>query len=109
MQRPLNLVYTAICGPISSASLRGSNYFLMIVDDHSKLIWVVMLTHKSDALATFKWFKALIETEKETKIKCLWIDRGSEFRLEEFKAFCDANGVRHQLMAPYTPQHNGVV
>lgn len=36
------------------------------------------------------------------------MDKGSEFRSKEFEAFYDENGIRHQLTAPYTLQHNRV-
>ena len=36
-------------------------------------------------------------------------DRGGEFTSHEFNTFCNDNGIRRHLTAPYTPQQNGVV
>ena len=40
-------------------------YFLLVVDDFSRLMWVSMLKLKSDALREFKHFKALVEAKKK--------------------------------------------
>ena len=36
-------------------------------------------------------------------------DRGGKFTSHEFNTFCDKNGIKRHLTAPYTPQQNGVV
>ena len=73
-----------ICGPISPPTLGGSQYFLLIIDDYSRLTWVAMLQCKSDAFEAFKRFKNLAETEKGVKVKTLRSDRGGGFTSEEF-------------------------
>ena len=37
------------------------------------------------------------------------IDRiiGGEYTSHEFEDFCKNEGIAHEVMAPYTPQHNG--
>ena len=36
-------------------------------------------------------------------------EKGGEFNSEEFGNFCDMNGIKGHLTAPYSPQQNGVV
>lgn len=36
-------------------------------------------------------------------------DRGGEFNSNEFKNYCEDNGIERHYTAPYTPQQNGVV
>ena len=50
---PLELVHTDLCGPMSEDSLGGSKYFMLIVDDYSRFMWVYFLTRKSETLSTF--------------------------------------------------------
>ena len=107
--KPLELVHVDICGPISPSTLGGSRYFLLIVDDFSRLMWVSMLKSKSDARTEFKRFKALAEAEQDTHIKCLRSDRGGQFISEAFVDFCTLQGIKCQLTTPYSPQQNGVV
>ena len=65
---PLELVFSDICGPISPPTLGESQYFLLIMDDYSRLMWVAMMKFKSQALSQFKKFKLLGEAEKGAKI-----------------------------------------
>ena len=104
----LELVHADICGPISPFSEGNKRYFICFIDDYSRKAWVYFLTCKSDALTTFKLFKALVEKETGLSIKCLRTDRGGEFTSDEFKEFCKMNGIKRQLTAAYTPQQNGV-
>ena len=91
---PLELIHMDICGPITPISLGGSRYFLLIIDDYSRLTWVAMLQNKSDALEAFKRCKNLAETEKGVKIKTLRSDRGGEFTSEDFSQFCLQHGIK---------------
>ncbi|KAL6349072.1 hypothetical protein AAG906_033728 [Vitis piasezkii] len=36
-------------------------------------------------------------------------DNGTEYTSEKFNKFCEDAGIEHQMIAPYTPQQNGVV
>ena len=77
----------------------------MIVDGYTRYAWVFFLVDKSDVFATFKSFIKDIHNEFETTIKRVRSDNGSEFkntRIDEF-------GIRHQFLAKYTPQLNGLV
>ncbi|XP_024316275.1 uncharacterized protein LOC100822297 isoform X1 [Brachypodium distachyon] len=48
------------------------------------------------------------EVEAQRKVQALRTDRG-EFTSRQFAAYCEGNGIKHYLTAPYTPQQNGVV
>ena len=41
---PLELVHTDLCGPMSEDSLGGSKYFMLIVDDYNRFMWIYFLT-----------------------------------------------------------------
>lgn len=68
-----------------------------------------MLKSKNKAFGVFKKFKALVETEKEKKIKILRTDRGGEFCGNYFNLFCENIGILRHYTAPHTPQQNGIV
>ena len=71
--------------------------------------WKMILKAPSQGnFENFKKFKALVEKESGCYIKCLRTDRGGEFLLDEFSDFCDENGIRRELTAPYSPEQNGV-
>lgn len=109
-ERPLQLVHGDICGPITPATLAGKRYFVLIVDDFTRYMWVALLKSKDDALCTFKKkIKATAEMETDLKIKALRIDRGGKFTSNEFSEFCENLEVTWFLTALYSPQSNGVV
>ena len=67
-------------------------------------MWVFFLREKSEAFQHFKIVKNLVESESGKKLKCFITDRGGEFNSEEFDNFCDLNGIKRQLTAPYSPR-----
>lgn len=72
-------------------------------------MWTILLGEKSEAFEKFKRFKTLVEQETKTEIKTFRTDRGGEFTSYEFQAYCDKNGIKRHLTAPYSPQQNGVL
>ena len=59
---------------------------------------------KSETYSKFCEFKALVEKESGKQVKYLRRDNGSEFISGEFKDFCNAKGIRRELIAPHNPQ-----
>ena len=64
---------------------------------------------KSDVFSIFQRWKAFVENEVGTKLKCLRSDNGGEYCNKEFESFCATNGIRRQKTTPRTPQQNGVL
>ena len=93
---------------MNTESFCGSRYFLLITDDYSHMSWVYFLKFKSKTFGYFKNFKALVEKQSCLCLKTLCIDRGGEFLSNEFNSFCEENGIRRELIVPYTPEQNGV-
>ena len=57
--------------------------------------WLYLLKHKSDVLDIFKFFKATVENQLDSKIKVLRIDYGGEFTSNAFKLFSSTHGLVH--------------
>ncbi|WVZ53904.1 hypothetical protein U9M48_004791 [Paspalum notatum var. saurae] len=106
---PLDLVHGDLCGPITPTTPSGNQYFLLLVDDMSRYMWLRLLSRKDQAPAAIKNFQAAVEVESGRKLKVLRTDRGGEFTSVEFGEYCAKRGVQRQLTAPYSPQQNGVV
>lgn len=65
--------------------------------------WIYFLKFKSETFENFKKFKALVEKQSGKSVKALRTDRGGEFLSQNFDEFCEENGIRRELTAPYTP------
>lgn len=89
-------------------SLSQNLYFVLFIDDCTRMCWVYFMKNKSDVFHIFKKFKALVEGQSGCKIQMLRSDNGKEYTSKMFDQFCEENGVHHQFSVPYTPQQNGV-
>ena len=47
IDKPLQLVHMDLCGPLRKEGTRRERYFILVIDDYSKLIWVTFLKEKS--------------------------------------------------------------
>ena len=99
----LDLVHGDLCGPITPATPGGKKFFLLLVDDKSRFMWVALLAAKSDTLAAVKKFQARVEVETGRHLRVLRTDNGGEFTSVEFETYCADRGVERQHTAPYTP------
>ena len=67
----LDYVHSNIWGPSKVVSIGGSRYYMSLIDDYSRKVWVYFLKNKSDAFAKFKKWKAKVETKLEGKSSAL--------------------------------------
>jgi hypothetical protein len=58
--KPLELVHTNLCGPTRTKSLQGESYFMLFIDDFTRMGWICFLKEKLEALNKFKAFKTLV-------------------------------------------------
>ncbi|KAL2252587.1 UNVERIFIED_CONTAM: Retrovirus-related Pol polyprotein from transposon TNT 1-94 [Sesamum indicum] len=74
----LDYIHADVWGPSKEPTHGGNRYFLSIVDNFSRKVFVILLKHKSEVFEKFETWKILVETK------------------------------RRQKTNPYTPQQNGV-
>ncbi|KAL8117736.1 hypothetical protein AgCh_015569 [Apium graveolens] len=104
----LELVHTDVCGPMRTPSLAENRYFVLFIDDYSRMTWVYFMKYKSEVFSIFKKFKKFVEKQSGCYIKVLRSDRGKEYTSREFSKFCEDEGIDRQLTVGYSPQQNGV-
>ena len=90
----LELVHTNLCGPFGIESYSGDKFFILFVDDYSRMMTVMYLKEKLEAFQKFKWYLARVEKETRKKLKCLRSDRGGELISNEFNNFYIENGTK---------------
>uniref|UniRef100_A0ACD5ZX98 Uncharacterized protein n=1 Tax=Avena sativa TaxID=4498 RepID=A0ACD5ZX98_AVESA len=108
-QKPLELVHGDLCGSITPSTPGGRRYILLLIDDHSRYMWVELLASKDEAARAIVKFQAAAEVECGHKLRVLRTNRGGEFTSATFYEHCTESGVQRHLTAPYTPQQNGIV
>jgi transposase InsO family protein len=105
----LKLVHGYLCGPVTPATLRGRHYFLLLVDDLFRYMWVVVLGSKGEAVNAIRRAQAAAEAECGHKLRVLRTDNGGEFTAAEFASYYADEGVQRHYSASYNPQQNGVI
>ncbi|CAI7773495.1 unnamed protein product [Closterium sp. NIES-54] len=101
---PLALLHMDVVGPTRAPSLSGSCYFLTIVDDHTRAVWVYPLQTKGEvAAAVLKEWMPRAQRESGHKVKVNCTDNGGEFIGADFEAVLKKKGIQHQLTVPYKP------
>jgi transposase InsO family protein len=102
-------VHTDLVVPTTTKGLKCEKYFMLLVDDYTRMTAVFFLKNKSESFENFNIYKEMVENEMDSRIKCLRPDNGGEFNSKEFMDYCSSHGIKRQLSIARTPQHNGVV
>lgn len=93
---------------MENISLGGSRYFIIFVDDCSRMTQVYFLKGKDEALQSFIDYKARVENLLSKRIKTLRSDNGTEFCNRKFQEYLKKSGINHQRTNPYTAEQNGL-
>ncbi|KAH9769407.1 Integrase catalytic domain-containing protein [Citrus sinensis] len=75
----LDYIHSDLWGPSQIKSLGGACYFLSMIDDFSRMVWVYPLRSKDQVVDRFKAWKTLIETQTNRKVRKIRTDNGLEF------------------------------
>jgi hypothetical protein len=62
-KKRLELVHGDLCGPVTPATPEGRRYFLLLIDDLSRYMWVVVLGSKGEAADANRRAQAAAEAE----------------------------------------------
>lgn len=107
--KPLELIHIDLFGPMQTKGLDGELYFMLMIDDYTRMTTVSLLKKNSEAFECFKIFKEMVENEIDLKIKFLQLDNDGEFTSKLFQNLCEEHGIKRQFSIARTPQKNGVV
>lgn len=89
---PLELVHGDLCGPITPSTPGGRHFFLLLVDDATRFMWVLILAAKLDAGDAIKRIQAEAENQCGRRLRVLRTDNGEEFTATEFASYCADEG-----------------
>src|SRR5579871_6703417 len=92
----LELIHTDICGPMNYLSLRGAKYFIIFIDDKTRITFIYLLKTKDKAFDKFKNFQALVENQQNKKIKRIRSDNRREFTFKKFKQYLQDCSIQHK-------------
>ncbi|GKC91910.1 zinc finger, CCHC-type containing protein [Tanacetum coccineum] len=77
--KTLKLVHSDVCDLHATPTIGGKKYFATFIDDYSRYCYFYLLHSKDEVLEKFRIYKSEVELKCDTRIKCLWTDRGGEY------------------------------
>ena len=59
---PFTLVHSNVWGPAPVPNNLGHHWFVIFIDDYTRMTWLYLLKHKSNVLNTFRSFCTMAQT-----------------------------------------------
>ncbi|KAI3781572.1 hypothetical protein L2E82_11589 [Cichorium intybus] len=103
------LVHIDVWGPYRVSTRDGFRFFLTVVDDYTRAVWVYLLKTKEEVFENIVMFFNMLKLQFSKSVKVFRSDNGTEFVNSKMKSFFEKEGILHQTTCVYTPQQNGVV
>ncbi|RVW49230.1 Retrovirus-related Pol polyprotein from transposon TNT 1-94 [Vitis vinifera] len=101
------LIHSDVWGPSPVASIDGSRYFVVFIDDYSRYSWIFPMKSRSEILSIYSNFAKMVETQFSKRIKTFRSDNALEYTQHAFQALLHSYGTIHHLTCPGTSQQNG--
>ena len=108
-KEPGELLHANLAGKMSTPSLSGAYYYILIKDDCTSFRFIDFLKTKGDAMRFFIKVIRYIKNATGNSVKTLRTDRGTEFCNTEFDILLEREGITRETTTSYTPQQNGYV
>jgi len=89
-------------------SFDGNRFYLILVDEYSRYIWLFPIHRKSDVVIIFPSFLKQMETQFDAHVKIFQSDGDSEFVNQSLQNLFKTNGIIHRISCPGTPEQNGL-
>ena len=97
---PFELVHSDVMVPIKPVSKGGSKYIVTFIDYYSRMVFVYPIKAKSEVFVKFKMLKAQVETQYDSKVRCIRSDNDGEHISKWINQYCANQGIAHQTLAP---------
>ena len=105
---PFSLVHSDVWGPAPIATTSGYRWFVIFVDDCTRMTWLYLLKNKSEVAERFLTFHNMIKTQFSATLQVFRSDNGGEFVNKYLQGYFKEHGILHETTCVDTPQQNGV-
>ena len=83
-------------------SIKSFRYFLLFVDDFSRMTWLYLLKERSEVFSVIELFFNEIKNHFSTSIRVLCTDNALEYVKKDVSIFCSKNENIHQTSCSHT-------
>ena len=105
---PFSLIHSDIWGSSWIPNISGSRWFLLFVDDQTRLSWVFLMKEKSQTVSLFKKVHAMVQNQFHTNIKVLKTDNAKDYFNSILGDYFSSLDIVHQSSCNDILQKNGV-
>jgi transposase InsO family protein len=102
-----DLIHSDVWGPSPVVSKSRFRWYLIFVDDYSRMTWLYLLKTK-EVKKVFKEFITMVKIQFERNIKVIRSDNGTEYMNFDVQTILKEEGIVHETSCVGTPQQNGV-
>ena len=103
-----NLIHSDVWGPSLVASIGGSRYFVVFIDDYySRYSWIFFIKSRSEILPIYSNFAKMVETQFSKRIKTFRSDNALKYTQYAFQALLHSYDTVYHLTCSGTSQQNG--
>ena len=81
----------------------GFRYFVIFVDDYSRVTYLYLMKERSELYFIFKSFYMEIKTQFNALLRIFRFDNAREYFHTSLSQFFDDHDIIHQSSCPYTP------
>ena len=106
--QPFSLIHADIWGPSRFENITRARWFLLLVDDHTRLSWTFLMKNKSETSQIFQTFHKMIQNQFQTNIQVFKTDNARDFFNSILGSYLQSHGIVHQGSCVDTPQQIGV-
>ncbi|GJR14006.1 putative RNA-directed DNA polymerase [Tanacetum coccineum] len=103
-----DIIHLDVWGPYKITSKEGYKYFLTVVYDYSRAVWLYLLKGKDEVTSNVIEFYNYLKNQFNKTVKIFRSDNGTKFTNSNMNSFFKQHGIIHQTSCAYTPQQNGV-
>ena len=93
---PFALIHSDVWGPSPITTPSGHRWFVIFVDDCTRMTWLYQLKTKDEVFTIFQAFHAMVQTQFSSKIRVLRSDNGGEFTNRRFQAYFQQHGLLYE-------------
>lgn len=104
-----DLVHMDTWGPYRVMTKQGHRYFLTILDDHIRVVWIHLIKTKDEALKAIVDLINMVSTQYNKKVKRIRTDNAPEYDDKVCRPFFDSLGIVHEISCVDSPEQNGRV
>ncbi|CAN1248148.1 Retrovirus-related Pol polyprotein from transposon RE2 [Linum perenne] len=105
---PFDVIHSDIWGPSRVSTQSGKRWFILFIDEHTRMTWAFLMKDKFETARIFQNFYEMVQTQFQTRIKVLKTDNARDYFNSILGSFLTYHGIIHSSSCVDTPEQNGI-